>query len=684
MTKFNYNRLLIVCIIIGLIAAIVVNVQRYNVEQSNKTVDLAIDYEDMLKLAQMEGLPVEEVLSRAKDAGITSLAVYETTFEKLNKSGKTMAIPGSQLLENYYSGTMSDPAWRALVSNGTIKGDESYVVGNDLQTYTEVKADLIRRLGEDRVTVLHAGGQEFLAVKANHTELLKMNLGMPTDEMKAVNDAGFYVLARPSNYKNVTDDDIDAVFKRLDGINVSEIVFSGSETLGGLHNTARTIEQMKERGITLGAIEHVTQLQFYPQDGLYDIIRGLDYNVARLYAIPKDEQPKLKMDVAVERWANTDQERNIRINLMRIYEKPVDNLSLLDTNMKYISLTKDKLIEKGFTIDKASYFEPYFGNKVLQILMLLGVCAAGVLYISLVFPKVPNKNLYALLGVCFLACLIFIFLGKGSLIRVAGALAAANIFPALGMISQLDVIRKNRLIGKLKFTALLLKSVKAIVCASIISLMGAMFLSGILSDVEFFLEMNIFRGIKLTFVLPLILVALAFMQRFDIFGEKLLNPPNIKVQIKRILNMNVSVKVLAGFVVALIAAVIFIGRSGHTAGVPVPGIELKLRAFLEQAFYARPRSKELFIGHPAFILMMMAWYRKWPSAVFFILTIIATIGQGSMVETFAHMRTPVFMSLVRGIDGVIWGCILGCIIMGALYLWQYFTSSTDRSKSLNE
>ena len=40
MTKFNYNRLLIVCIIIGLIAAIVVNVQRYNVEQSNKTVDL--------------------------------------------------------------------------------------------------------------------------------------------------------------------------------------------------------------------------------------------------------------------------------------------------------------------------------------------------------------------------------------------------------------------------------------------------------------------------------------------------------------------------------------------------------------------------------------------------------------------------------------------------------------------
>ena len=47
MTKFKYNRLLIVCIIIGLIAAIGVNIQRNSVEKANMTVDLAIDYEDM-------------------------------------------------------------------------------------------------------------------------------------------------------------------------------------------------------------------------------------------------------------------------------------------------------------------------------------------------------------------------------------------------------------------------------------------------------------------------------------------------------------------------------------------------------------------------------------------------------------------------------------------------------------
>ena len=59
--------------------------------------------------------------------------------------------------------------------------------------------------------------------------------------------------------------------------------------------------------------------------------------------------------------------------------------------------------------------------------------------------------------------------------------------------------------------------------------------------------------------------------------------------------MTVSVKALVGFLIAMIVAVIFIGRSGHTAGVPVPGIELKIRAFLEQAFYARLVQKKFLL-----------------------------------------------------------------------------------------
>ena len=348
MKVFKYNRWLIAFIAIGLAAALAISFQRYAVEQANRQVDMAIDYEGLQELAEREGLPEAEVLQQAKDAGITSLAVYETTFKKLNANGKATAIAGSQILANYHSGALADPMWRQLVADGRIQGDEVYIVGHDSQTWQELKEDLPRRLGEGRVQFYKVGTEEVMAVKAHYESFMKMNVGMPTDEMKAVNAAGFYVLARPSDYDDCSPDDVQAVFQRLNGVKVSEIVFSGSQCLGAPKALQTTIDEMKDRDITLGLIEATTQLQFFKQDGMEELAKGVGYHkVARLYSIPKDEQPKLKVDAAVERWSNTDEERNIRIDLMRIYDKPSPNMSLMATNMKYFQDTHDKLVAHG-------------------------------------------------------------------------------------------------------------------------------------------------------------------------------------------------------------------------------------------------------------------------------------------------------------------------------------------------
>lgn len=178
MKVFKYNRWLVLVIVIGLLAALAISFQRNAVERANRQVDLAIDYEGLQELAQREGLPESVVLEKAKEAGISSLAVYETTFKKLNDNGKAAAIDGSKILESYHAGTLEDPSWRQLVASGKINGKEVYVVGHDPQTYKEVKEDLLRRLGSDRVTVLQVGNEEVLAVKTHYDSFLKMNLGM--------------------------------------------------------------------------------------------------------------------------------------------------------------------------------------------------------------------------------------------------------------------------------------------------------------------------------------------------------------------------------------------------------------------------------------------------------------------------------------------------------------------------
>ena len=200
-------------------------------------------------------------------------------------------------------------------------------------------------------------------------------------------------------------------------------------------------------------------------------------------------------------------------------------------------------------------------------------------------------------------------------------------------------------------------------------MVGAAYLSGSISDVQYFLEFEIFRGIKLTFVLPLVLVAVAFLQRFNVVDEAKKNFSALG-QFKDILNMNITVKSLLAALVVLAGFAILILRSGHTAGMPVAGAEIKIRAMLEQLFYARPRSKEIFFGHPAFVLAMAAFLKKFPKSICFVLTIAATVGQSSMVETFAHMRTPIFMSFMRGVDGVIPGAIIGAVLILFLQMWK--------------
>lgn len=685
MKVFNYSRWFILLIAIGLVAGLAISYQRYHLESSNATVELALDYEDVLKLAEDEGVPPTQVLAKVKESGISSLAVYETTFKKLNANGKASAISGSDILSRYHSGSLVNPAWQELVRTGKITGTDVYVVGHDPQTFAEVKEDLFLRLGDERIQVIPVNGSEILDVKANYENFLKMNLGMPTDEMKAVNDAGFYVIARPSNYTDVTKTQIDAVFDRLKGIKVSDIVFSGSQTLGAPKLSSYTADKMQQQNVTLGMIENVSQLKFYPQDGLINLAEELDYKAARLYTIAKDEQPKLKLADAVERWSNTDEERNIRIDLLRPYDKPATGLSIMQTNMQYFSSTRDKLLSKGFKIGPASSFTVYHSNQLAGILLMAGICAAGVLYLSMIIPNFKLKYQYILYIICAAICIIPLAMGHGNKIRVVGAFAAANLFPALAMIYLLEKLKRKKRDEHRSFLQIVGSSFIAIIITSAISLVGAAYLSGILSDVRYFLEIEVFRGIKLTFVLPMILVGIALCQRFNIFDDdNPLVPMNIGRQLEHFLNMKVLVKTLLIFAAAGAGLIVFIARSGHTGGFPVPAIELKLRAFLETSLFARPRSKELLIGHPAFFIMMMAWLRKWPVFIFGIFVFIATIGQGSMVETFAHMRTPVYMSLVRGIDGVIFGSIIGFIILLLLEIWRYFSASKDRRKSAKD
>jgi hypothetical protein len=257
---------------------------------------------------------------------------------------------------------------------------------------------------------------------------------------------------------------------------------------------------------------------------------------------------------------------------------------------------------------------------------------------------------------------VVLLAGRGLVMRQALAFGAAVFFPVLSMNIILDIWDKARKESVSAFKVIF-NSTWQLALAVLMSLVGGMYLAAILADTRFLLEIDIYRGVKLTFIMPLVLMTILYVKRYDMLGVM---GAGVKVAISRVndlLNKPITFKHVALLGVLGIVLLYFVARSGHSAGVPVAAIEVKMRLFLEQLMYARPRQKEFMIGHPAFFLAAYAAYHQAPRLIQYALTCGAVIGQASLVQTFCHMRTPVFMSTIRAIDGYVMGAVIGIILV---------------------
>ena len=250
---------------------------------------------------------------------------------------------------------------------------------------------------------------------------------------------------------------------------------------------------------------------------------------------------------------------------------------------------------------------------------------------------------------------------------------------------QMDRWRATAPRGGASLGRIMLDGITGVSRTFLMAMVGGIYLAALLADTRFLLEMEIFRGVKLTFVLPLLLVSIVYLTRFNLFpGVDADDSRHLWARLLHVLDYPAYIKTLLGFGVAAAIIYVFVGRSGHSAGIPVPEIEIKLRRFLEVTLYARPREKEFLIGHPAFFIAVMALYQNWPRLFHFAFVVAATIAQGSLVETFAHMRTPVYMSLARGVDGLFLGIVLGLLAIVGFHWLQTLTYLVRRRLPADE
>ena len=388
-------------------------------------------------------------------------------------------------------------------------------------------------------------------------------------------------------------------------------------------------DRLGEVKVTLAAAgARIGIVEFMPPKGISQVASA-DTGI-RVHEITGREMAVLTKDRALSRYLRAVRERNVRI----LYIHPFPGENGWELTAAMLTELSSMLTANGFQIGAAAPYPEWQPSRFQLWIVSLGILAgAGLL--CLFWVRIPDKLLTALF-------LLASALGGGLLLvdtlfmQQVFALMAAIVFPVLAVAG----CGQGR---RVAWTYLK---------CTLWSAAGLVLIIGILSGTPFLIKLVEFRGVKLMHLAP---VALVFVM--GLLGDEL--PLSSYQQAKRIASRyyhaSVPVKYLLCLAFAAMVGAVYLLRTANFV-LPIPQLELAVREGLERLLLVRPRFKEILIGHPA-LVALLASRKRHP-----LLMSLAVIGQLSLVNTFTHIHTPIIISVLRTVCGLIIGYAVGLLV----------------------
>jgi hypothetical protein len=207
---------------------------------------------------------------------------------------------------------------------------------------------------------------------------------------------------------------------------------------------------------------------------------------------------------------------------------------------------------------------------------------------------------------------------------------------------------------------------KILATTTLLTLAGALLVVALLNNWRYMSKADEFLGEKATQFIPLLLLPLAFLG--EIFPHRVMQNGAAASRalawrrVSTALDRPFTAKI--AFISLLVMGVgyVWMARFGNESGMTISSFELTLRATLEKVFVTRPRTKEIFMGMPAFMLAIALVPRNFKLLTLGAIT-VAVIGQTDVVNSMCHIHTPVFYCIWRSLMGILIGGVIGAIVV---------------------
>lgn len=409
-------------------------------------------------------------------------------------------------------------------------------------------------------------------------------------------------------YRPYNDESIPVNRVGTDWPDVPFIVFNGDEVIG-----ARTPELLAQVDKAMGERKPAI-IEGNIQKGLEKLV--MNHGGVRLFAVAPSWQNTLDPLDLASKYNLAARERGQRLLYLRPYPT-------INETEDMLTRTSELLKKSGVQVT-APVVGSYQPSTLLRVLSVLGPLAA-LLMLGLNFP-LRRLGLIAA-GLTLLLCF---GLNKFSPFA-GGALVAAVTFPALGL-----VLRRSRVTDWFLATGL--------------SLLGVVFVSALGASQYSTMGLEPFRGVGLTLLLPLVLVAASFLPKQD-----------IRKTVSDLYASPIRLGEIAVMGVGLLLLMTVFERRGNATGGSVSDFEASLRRDVQDSI-VRPRFKEV-AAHPLAILGLS---RRLPGYFSTLLLLAGVMGQASILNTFSHFHTPFMISATRCFLGLGLGLIIGLVLVKAV------------------
>ena len=368
-------------------------------------------------------------------------------------------------------------------------------------------------------------------------------------------------------------------------------------------------------------------------------LNNLSYpNLMPLHSVTNEEMlaRNISREALRDRLIRAAVERSVRLLLLRTAPQNTANFLFNDFSNE-VKLLSQGLQNRGFNL---AWPDNIFGEadnlKDLHFKIFTAWALSTVLLYALYKYLVRigmNENLKIISAFVIIDLILSVLTWKIFMIaRLVGALCAPMIAVEAALMAM-DLNRNKNLFGAFLF-----------------AITGGLAIASFFSVPEYILRLYTFSGVRLTVILPPVLVLVHDLKNRihpESIGEFISRPP------------------LWGELLAcliLLAAVgLIIFRSGNVAFAPA--FETKIRVTLEHFLIARPRTKEVFIGYPSILLLNYLYHHDYFSRGRELFRIGAALGFSSVVNSFCHFHTPLLLILLREFNGLWTGLIIGLVVV---------------------